>query len=215
MGSIRNAALDQRKELAEKFWNEVEVGATYTGTVKSLTNYGAFVDIGGVDGMVHVSELSWKRLKHPSEVVKVGDVLTVYVKDFDKEKGRISLGYKKTEDNPFEIFKTTYHVGDIVKGPVVSVTDFGVFVEIMDGVDGLVHISQLSYERVNKVSDVFSVGDVVTAKITGIEDERKRISLSIKETLEAPAKPAEEAKSEEEEIPEINVEGVTIQRADD
>lgn len=215
VGSIRNAALDQRKELAEKFWNEVEVGATYTGTVKSLTNYGAFVDIGGVDGMVHVSELSWKRLKHPSEVVKVGDVLTVYVKDFDKEKGRISLGYKKTEDNPFEIFKTTYHVGDIVKGPVVSVTDFGVFVEIMDGVDGLVHISQLSYERVNKVSDVFSVGDVVTAKITGIEDERKRISLSIKETLEAPAKPAEEAKSEEEEIPEINVEGVTIQRADD
>ena len=215
VGSIRSVALEEHKQQVEKFWNEIEVGATYTGKVKSMTDYGAFVDLGGVDGMVHVSELSWKRIKTPSEVVKIGDELTVYVKDFDKEKGRISLGYKKMEDHPFEIFKANYHVGDIIEGPVVSVTDFGVFVEIMDGVDGLVHISQLSYERVNKVSDLYKVGDVVKAKIIGIDDERKRISLSIKEALEPPVKPAEEKKGEEEEIPEIHVEGVTIQRADD
>lgn len=184
VGSIRSVLKDERKELADKFWETAEEGKEFTGVVKSLTAYGAFVDLGGIDGMVHISELSWNRIKHPSEVVSVGDVLEVYVKDLDKEAGRISLGYKKDEDNPWVKFENEYKEGDDVKCKIVSITPFGAFAQIIPGIDGLIHISQISDKRVTNVKDVLSVGDEVTAKITEIDSEKKRISLSIKAVLE-------------------------------
>lgn len=184
VGSIRSVLKDQRKELEDKFWESVEVGAHYTGTVKSLTSYGAFVDIGGVDGMIHVSELSWSRIKHPSEVVKVGDTVDVYIKEIDPEKRRISLGYRKAEDNPWEILKRDYPVGTVCDVKIVGMTQFGAFAQIIPGIDGLIHISQIADRRVGKPQDVLSVGQVVKAKITDIDFEKKRISLSIRVLIE-------------------------------
>ena len=183
VGSIRSVLLDERRAAADKFWETIKVGDTFKGTVKSLTSYGAFVDLGGVDGMVHISELSWLRIKHPSDVVKVGDMLEVYVKDLDPENKKISLGYKKTEDNPWEILREKYPVGTVTNVKIVSLTTFGAFAQIIPGIDGLVHISQLSTERVAKPADVVSVGDEVDAKIIDIDFEKKRVSLSIKAVL--------------------------------
>ena len=193
VGSIRSVLAEKADAAREAFWQTVEVGKKYTGTVKSLTNYGAFVDIGGVDGLVHISELSWNRIKHPSEVVKVGDVIEVYVKDLDTENKKVSLGYKKAEDNPWEKFKAEYPIGSVFTAPVVSITKFGAFVRILPGVDGLVHISDISNERVEKVSDVLSVGQEVNVKLIDVDYGKKRISLSMKALLnEAPADEAEE-----------------------
>lgn len=183
VGSIKLVQKAIREEAQKKFWDTAEVGAVYKGEVKSITNYGAFVDLGGIDGMVHVSELSWKRIKHPSEVVKVGDVLEVYIKELNRETGRISLGYKKSEDNPWEKFKASYNVGDVVKATVVSITPFGAFASIIDGVDGLIHISQIANQRVDNVKDVLSVGQEVEAKITECDIENKRVSLSMRALL--------------------------------
>ena len=183
VGSIKLVQKAIREEAQKKFWDAAEVGATYKGEVKSITNYGAFVDLGGIDGMVHVSELSWKRIKHPSEVVKVGDVLEVYIKELNQETGRISLGYKKTEDNPWEKFKASYNVGDVVKATIVSITPFGAFASIIDGVDGLIHISQIANQRVDNVKDVLSVGQEVEAKITECDIDNKRVSLSMRALL--------------------------------
>jgi len=184
VGSIKAVLNAERREKVAKVLESIEVGKTYTGTVKSLTSYGAFVDIGGVDGMIHVSELSWKRIKNPAEVVSVGDTVEVYVKDFDAETKKISLGYKKTEDNPWEILKNTYNVDDVIKGKVVSLPAFGAFVTVIDGIDGLVHISQIANKRINKPSDVLKVGDEVEAKIVGIDYENKRVSLSMRALIE-------------------------------
>ena len=184
VGSIRAILKEERQKLAEKFWETAEIGKKYTGTVKSLTSYGAFVDIGGIDGMIHISELSWGRIKHPSEVVKVGDTVEVYIKDLDAEKGKISLGYKKTEDNPWEILKRDYPEGTVTEATIVGMTDFGAFANILPGIDGLIHISQISTERIEKPQDVLNIGDKVTVKITKIDFEKKRISLSIRELLE-------------------------------
>ena len=184
IGSIRQVIREERKALEDKFWEDVEEGKVYTGTVKSLTSYGAFVDLGGVDGMIHISELSWNRIKHPSEVVNVGDTVEVYVKGIDREKKKISLGYKKAEDNPWEIFKRDYQVGSVVVAKIVSLTSFGAFAEILPGVDGLIHISQISTERINQPKDVLSIGEKVEVKITDIDLEKKRISLSIKALIE-------------------------------
>lgn len=184
VGSIKAVLNDERKEKAAKVLESIEVGKTYTGTVKSLTSYGAFVDIGGVDGMIHISELSWKKIKNPAEVVNVGDVVEVYVKDFDAETKKISLGYKKTEDNPWEILKNSHNVDDVIKGKVVSLPAFGAFVNVIDGIDGLVHISQIANKRINKPSDVLKVGDEVEAKITAIDYENKRVSLSMRVLIE-------------------------------
>ena len=193
VGSIRSVLAEKADAAREAFWQTVEVGKKYTGTVKSLTNYGAFVDIGGVDGLVQISELSWNRIKHPSEVVKVGDVIEVYVKDLDTENKKVSLGYKKAEDNPWEKFKAEYPIGSVFTAPVVSITKFGAFVRILPGVDGLVHISEISNERVEKVSDVLSVGQEVNVKLIDVDYDKKRISLSMKALLnEAPADEAEE-----------------------
>ncbi|MFR9215709.1 MAG: bifunctional 4-hydroxy-3-methylbut-2-enyl diphosphate reductase/30S ribosomal protein S1 [Ruthenibacterium sp.] len=198
VGSIRSVLAEKADAAREAFWQAVEVGKKYTGTVKSLTNYGAFVDIGGVDGLVHISELSWNRIKHPSEVVKVGDVIEVYVKDLDTENKKVSLGYKKAEDNPWEKFKAEYPIGSVFTAPVVSITKFGAFVRILPGIDGLVHISEISNERVEKVSDVLSVGQEVNVKLIDVDYDKKRISLSMKALLnEAPAEEAEEEGGEE------------------
>lgn len=197
VGSIKNAALRERRALEKKFWEDVEVGKIYTGTVRSLTNYGAFVDLGGVDGLVYITELSWQRISHPSEVVNVGDVVEVYVKKIDAEKKKISLGYRKTEDNPWEIMKTNYPVGTIIEAKVVGTPTFGAFVNILPGIDGLIHISQLSDQRVNTPTDVVKEGDVVRAVITEVDLDKKRVSLSIRQLLEAEKQDEEEAASDE------------------
>ena len=184
VGSIKAVQNAKKAEAQAKFWETAKVGDVFTGKVKSLTSFGAFVDLGGIDGMVHISELSWKRIKHPSEVVSVGDTLEVYIKDLDREANRISLGFKKAEDNPWEIFKANYKVGDVVKATIVSITNFGAFAQIIDGVDGLIHISQIADRKVENVKDVLSVGDVVDVKIIYIDTESKRISISIRALLE-------------------------------
>ena len=184
VGSIKAVQNAKKAEAQAKFWETAKVGDVFTGKVKSLTSFGAFVDLGGIDVMVHISELSWKRIKHPSEVVSVGDTLEVYIKDLDREANRISLGFKKAEDNPWEIFKANYKVGDVVKATIVSITNFGAFAQIIDGVDGLIHISQIADRKVENVKDVLSVGDVVDVKIIDIDTESKRISISIRALLE-------------------------------
>ncbi|MGN0538629.1 MAG: bifunctional 4-hydroxy-3-methylbut-2-enyl diphosphate reductase/30S ribosomal protein S1 [Candidatus Fimenecus sp.] len=191
VGSIREVVAAKRKEVEDAFWANVAEGNVYTGTVRSLTNYGAFVDLGGVDGMIHISELSWTRIKHPSEVVKVGDTVEVYVKELDRENKKISLGYKKVEDNPWEILKRDYPVDSEVECQIVSLTSFGAFARIIPGVDGLIHISQISYKHIGTPAEALKVGDVVKAKIMEIDFDKKRVSLSIKALLDPPA--AEEA----------------------
>ena len=199
IGSIRSVLRDARREAQEKIWNSIAVGDRFTGVVKSLTGYGAFVDIGGVDGMVHISELSWMRIKNPSEVVSVGDEIEVYVKALDAEKKKISLGYKKAEDNPWNIFQAKYSVNDIVTVTIVSMTSYGAFARIIPGVDGLIHISQISNKRIAKPQDELKVGQEVEAKITAIDLEKKRVSLSIRALLpeeEIPEEPEEPAETE-------------------
>ena len=200
IGSIRAVLNEANEVLREKFWQEVEIGKKYTGTVKSLTSYGAFVDLGGVDGLVHISELAWNRIKHPSEVVKVGDVIEVYVKDINTETKKVSLGYKKAEDNPWNKLKEEYPIGSEFEAPVVSITKFGAFVRILPGIDGLVHISEISEDRVEKVGDVLSVGQTVRVKLIDVDFEAKRVSLSMK-AVPQPEAPVEEAAPAEETAP--------------
>ena len=215
VGSIRRVAQAERRERVEKLWNEMEVGKKYHGVVKSLTSYGAFVDIGGVDGMVHVSELSWGRIHQPSEVVSVGDELDVYVINFDREKRKISLGYKDPEANPWTMFTNRYSVGDTAEVRIVKLMTFGAFAEVLPGVDGLIHISQIADHRIEKPEDVLRVGDVVEAKITAIDEEKHKISLSIRALLNeakaaakaAVAEEAEEAEAADTLVYEVNAEG--------
>ena len=208
VGSIRRVAQAERRERIENIWNEIEVGKKYHGTVKSLTSYGAFVDIGGIDGMVHVSELSWGRIHQPSEVVSVGDEIDVYVISFDKEKRKISLGYKDPNGNPWEQFVNKYGVGDVAPVTVVKLMPFGAFAEVLPGVDGLIHISQIANRRIGKPEDVLTVGDVVDAKITAIDDDKHKISLSIR-ALSEPA-PAAVEEVEEEEYADDNGEDALV-----
>lgn len=198
VGSIRAVLQKERREKAEAVWNEIEVGKTYHGVVKSLTSYGAFVDIGGIDGMVHVSELSWGRIKSPADVVTVGQEIDVYVIGFDREARRISLGYKKAEDNPWNKFVSTCSVGDVVKVKVVKLMPFGAFAEVMPGVDGLIHISQIANRRIGKPDEVLSVGDVVDAKITAIDTEKQKVSLSIRALSEPEPAPRRERRERSE-----------------
>lgn len=182
-GSVRAVLNAERRAKQEKFWEEVEIGKVYTGEVKSLTSYGAFVDLGGIDGMIHVTELAWKKVKHPSEIVNVGDMVEVYIKDFDREKKRISLGYKKDCDNPWTIFTTKYAVGDVATVKIVSFATYGAFAEILPGVDGLIHISQIANQHVEKIADVLKLGEEVDAKIIAIDTDKKRVSLSMRALL--------------------------------
>ena len=193
VGSISRVMRAERAAAAEKVWAEIEDGKRYTGTVKSLTSYGAFVDIGGVDGMVHISELSWSRIKHPSEVVKVGDTVEVYVISADKEKKKISLGMKDHSQDPWTVFTSTYEVGDVANVRIVKLMTFGAFAEVVPGVDGLIHISQIADHRIEKPGDVLAEGDKVDVKITDVDMENQKVSLSIRALLEeAPAEEDEE-----------------------
>lgn len=184
VGSIRQIQQEARKAAAEKVWETIEVGAEYEGTVKSLTSYGAFVDIGGVDGMIHISELSWGRIKHPSEVVSIGDHVNVYVIALDRENKKISLGYKRPEDNPWNIFTTNFQVGDTATVKILKFMPFGAFAEIVPGVDGLIHISQIADHRIAKAEEALTIGQEVEAKIIDINDEKKKVSLSIRALLD-------------------------------
>ena len=199
VGSIRSVLREQRKEAQDKIWADIKVGDRFTGTVKSLTGYGAFVDIGGVDGMIHISELSWTRIKNPSEVVLVGDTIEVYVKAIDTEKRKISLGYKKEDENPWVIFQNNYNVDDVVKVTIVSMTTYGAFARIIPGIDGLIHISQIADKHVAKPQDELTVGQEVDAKITAIDFDKKRVSLSIRALIE-PEAPAEETVEADEVV---------------
>ena len=200
VGSIRSVLREEKKAAEDKIWANIAVGDRFTGTVKSLTSYGAFVDIGGVDGMVHVSELSWQRIKNPSEVVLVGDTVEVYVKAIDTEKKKISLGYKKDEDNPWVIFQNNYNVDDVAKVTIVSMTTYGAFARIIPGIDGLIHISQIANKHVAKPQDELTVGQEVEAKITAIDFDKKRVSLSIRALLEPEVKEEEPAADAADEV---------------
>ena len=208
VGSIKAFTSNARREAQEKFWAEAEVGQVYTGVVKSLTNYGAFVDIGGVDGMIHISELSWKRIKNPAEVLAIGDTVEVYIKALDNNK--ISLGYKKEEDNPWAILKNTYDVGDVIDTKIVGMTTFGAFANVIDGIDGLIHISQIADRHIEKPQDALTNGEVVKVKITEIDYDKKRVSLSIRALIEPKE---EETAPVEEEVAPVEEEAAPVEEA--
>ena len=219
LGSIKVVLNEEKKAREDAIWATLEVGASYTGTVKNLTPYGAFVDIGGVDGMIHNSELSWKRIKHPSQVVSVGQVVQVYIKELDVEKRRISLGYKTVEMDTWVQFTTKYHVGDIVSAKIVSIMPFGAFAEVYEDVDGLIHISRISTTRINSPADVLTVGQVVDVKITEIDMENRKVALSMKAIVEdaekaARAEQAAAEKAEAEAAAEAEAKRLEEERAD-
>ena len=201
IGSIRSVLRDERVAKEAEFWATIEEGKSYTGVIKSMTSYGAFVDLGGVDGMVHATELSWKHIKSPAEVVAIGDVITVFVKSFDAEKKRISLGYKTEATNPWNIFTSQYAIGDTASVKIVNLMPFGAFAEVVDGVDGLIHISQIAQTRIAKPADVLEIGQTVDARILDIDYEKQKVSLSIRALLD-------EAQAEAEAMPEEVVEEV-------
>ena len=196
VGSIKAVQREERRAQREAFWAEIEEGKVYTGVVKSMTSYGAFIDLGGVDGMVHKTELSWKPIATPAAVLTVGQEITVFVKSFDAEKKRISLGYKTDATNPWYLFTSKYAVGDVAEVKIVNMMPFGAFAEIIDGVDGLIHISQIAQQKIGKPADVLELGQVVNAKIIAIDEENQKISLSIRALLDE-AQAAEEAMPEE------------------
>ena len=210
VGSIKVVADAEKKEKQEALWATLHEGDKITGTVKSLTSYGAFVDLGGIDGMIHISELSWSRIKHPSEVVKVGDTVEVTIKALDEETKKISLGFKNIEDNPWEILKNKYPVGSVVDAKIVSFATFGAFANILPTIDGLIHISQISWDRIKAPQDVLNIGDEVKVKIIEIDFDKKRVSLSIKELLDKPEEVIEELADapEEESVEEATQEAV-------
>ena len=185
VGSIKLAQRSEHKQAVEEFFATAEVGQKFTGTVRSLTSYGAFINLGPVDGMAHITELSWGRLKPPAEVLKVGDKIDVYIKAINPEKKRISLGYKTEENNPWNIFVANYKEGDDVTVKVVSLMPFGAFAEIIPGVDGLIHNTQLAAKPVSSPASVVAVGDEVEVKIIAIDEEKRRISLSKRALLPA------------------------------
>ncbi|MBR3933463.1 MAG: bifunctional 4-hydroxy-3-methylbut-2-enyl diphosphate reductase/30S ribosomal protein S1 [Clostridia bacterium] len=215
VGSVKSVLVEQKAALAESFWAEIQEGKTYKGIVKSLTNFGAFADIGGVDGLIHISELSWSKIKHPSEVVNVGDEVEVYILSFDKEKGKISLGFKKAEDNPWKKVENELKVDDVVDCKIVRIVPFGAFAEIYPGVDALIHISQVANKRIAKVEDELMIGQHVQAKVVEINLADKKIGLSIRALLEpeAPAEEVVEAPVEEAPVEEAPVEEAPVEEA--
>lgn len=211
---------EAKQKLMEEIWNTIGVGDIVEGAVMRFTDYGAFVDIGGIDGLLHISEISWGKLKHPQEVLKIGQTIQVKILSMNAEKGKISLGLKQTQPEPWAVIDEKYRVGDVVEGKVVQIKEYGCFVELEPGLDGLVHISEVNHKRIGNINDEFSIGDVVKAKILEIDRDNKRISLSIKETIEPPifeeetpkAKVVEEApaavapEAKEADVPEVVVE---------
>lgn len=200
VGSIRRVDSENKKKLEEKVWENIKVGQVIKGPVKTLTSYGAFVDLGGVDGMIHLSELSWTKIRHPSEVLKVGEIVEVVVKEVDPERRRISLGYKKAEENPWEILVNKYPVDTVTRVKIVGMTPFGAFAEVIPGIDGLIHISQISDKHIEKPQDALSIGQEVDVKVIGIDLEKKRVSLSIKALLAPPEEKDEKAEGNAMEL---------------
>ena len=180
VGSIKLVEDKIKREWLEKFWDNIEKDKSYIGVVKSITNYGVFVDLGYIDGLIHISDLSWKRVNHPSDIFKSGDKVEVRIKSFDKENQKISLIYKRVEDNPWEILKKEYYVGKEFESKVVNILPYGAFVNILDGIDGLIHISEISNERIRSPKDVLSIGDIVKVKIKFIDETQKKVSLTMK-----------------------------------
>jgi 4-hydroxy-3-methylbut-2-enyl diphosphate reductase len=207
IASIRNASADARKATEEKIWSGIELNRKYEGTVKSIANYGVFVDIGGIDGMIHITELSWSRIKHPSEVLGIGDRIQVYIKDFDAEKRRISLGYRDENENPWIKFTAETKVGDVVDAKILNMMPFGAFAEVVPGVDGLIHISQIVNKKISKPSEILNVGDVVQVKITEINAEAKKISLSMRALIEPEPEPEPDP---EEDVEEVEAEAAPV-----
>lgn len=200
VGSIRKVAAEERAAKRKAFFENAVIGSTVEGEVKSITDYGVFVDVGGVDGLVRKADLTWARIKHPSDVVSVGDKIEVTIQNIDPESGKVSLVYKKQSENPWDLFKANYELGQVVEAKIVSITGFGAFAQIIPGIDGLIHISQIADQRVNNVADFLAVGDVVNAKITECDLEKKRVSLSMRALLtsaEEEAEAVEEAPAEE------------------
>ena len=192
VGSIRASAREERKALESVFWAEIEEGKYYTGKVRGMTEYGAFIDLGGVDGMLHKREMSWKPIHKPADILNIGDELTVFVKSFDLEKKQITLGYRTEENHPWKVFKSQYAEGDILDVTVSNIMSYGAFAKITDDVDGLIHVSQIALTRVENPADVLTSGQTVTVKITKVDDEQQRVSLSIRALLEENAEePAE------------------------
>ncbi|MBR3991344.1 MAG: 30S ribosomal protein S1 [Clostridia bacterium] len=208
--SIRAVQREERRAKEAEFWANIKEGQEFDGEVKSLTSYGAFVDLGGVDGMVHNTELSWLRIKHPSEVVSVGDVIHVTVKSLDRERKRVSLSYKTDGMNPWNQFTEKYSVGDEADVKIVSLMPFGAFAELVPGVDGLIHISQITDHKIATPSEVLKTGDIVHVKITDVNEANHRISLSIRALMDlpedAPVEEDEEAPVEEAPVEEAPVE---------
>ena len=194
--------LEEKQKALEEIWNSINVGDIVEGKVMRFTDYGAFVDIGGVDGLLHISEISWGKLKHPQEALEIGQTINVKILSMNTEKGKVSLGLKQTIPEPWTVIDENYQVGQVVKGKVVQIKEYGCFVELEPGLDGLVHISEVSHKRVTNINDELSVGDIVEAKILDIDKERKRISLSIKETLDEAPEDAQTEATEAEEATE-------------
>ena len=193
VGSIRASAREERKALEAAFWAGIEEGKYYTGKVRGMTEYGAFIDLGGVDGMLHKREMSWKPIHKPADILNIGDELTVFVKSFDLEKKQITLGYRTEETHPWKVFKSQYAEGDVIDVTVSNIMSYGAFAKITDDVDGLIHVSQIALTRVENPADVLTSGQTVTVKITKIDDEQQRVSLSIRALLEETAEEPTEA----------------------
>ena len=196
--SHRDILEEEKKKKLDEIWDSLHVDDIVEGKVMRFTDYGAFVDLGGIDGLLHISEISWGKLKHPQEVLKIGDIVKVKILSMNREKGKISLGLKQTMPEPWSVIEENYQVGQVVSGKVVQIKEYGAFVELEPGLDGLVHISEVANKRVNDISEELTVGQTVEAKILDIDTERKRISLSIKQALPAEAEEAEEAPAEAE-----------------
>ena len=209
--SHRDILEEEKKKKLDEIWDSLHVDDIVEGKVMRFTDYGAFVDLGGIDGLLHISEISWGKLKHPQEVLKIGDIVKVKILSMNREKGKISLGLKQTMPEPWSVIEENYQVGQVVSGKVVQIKEYGAFVELEPGLDGLVHISEVANKRVNDISEELTVGQTVEAKILDIDTERKRISLSIKQALPAEAEEAEEAEeapaeAEAEEAPTAEAE---------
>ena len=197
--SHKAVLLEEKKQREKEVWDKLQVGDIVEGTVMRFTDYGAFVDLGGIDGLLHISEISWGKLKHPQEVLAIGDKVKVKILSMNDEKGKISLGLKQTTPEPWSVINEKYQIGQVVSGKVVQIKEYGAFVELEPGLDGLVHISEVAHKRVNDIADELTVGQTVNAKILDIDTDRKRISLSIKQTLDDSAEEAEEDYQEEDE----------------
>jgi ribosomal protein S1 len=196
IGDRKQILVERKKKMQEELMAKIEVGMLIEGTVKNLTDFGAFIDLGGADGLLHISEMSWGRIEEPKKVFKVGDKVKVMIKDISENK--IALTMKLDENNPWKNASERYHAGDVITGKVARMTDFGAFVELEEGIDALLHVSQISIEHVEKPSDVLKVGQEVTAKIVEFSAENRKISLSIK-ALELENRNAEETEENTED----------------